>query len=33
MNRKIKEQIDYGNRPERMAPRLVSKLGDPEGLY
>ncbi len=33
MNRKIKEQIDYGNRPERMDPRLASKLGDPEGLY
>lgn len=33
MNRKIKEQIEYGDRPERMDPRLVSKLGDPEGLY
>jgi hypothetical protein len=33
MNRKIKEQIDYGNRPERMDPRLASKLKDPEGLY
>lgn len=33
MSRKIKEQIDYGDRPERMDPRLVSKLGDPEGLY
>lgn len=32
-NRRVKEQIDYGNRPERMDPRLVSKLEDPEGMY
>lgn len=32
-NKRIKENIDYGNRPERMDPKLVSKLGDPEGLY
>ena len=31
--RKIKEQIDYGNQPERMDPNLERKLGDPEGLY
>lgn len=31
--RKIKEQIDYGNRPERMDPNLERKLGDPESLY
>jgi hypothetical protein len=30
---KIKEQIDYGNRPERMDPRLERKLGSPESLY
>lgn len=29
----LKEQIDYGGRRERMDPKLVSKLGDPEGLY
>jgi hypothetical protein len=40
MNKKIQElrnrlleQIEYGDRPERMDPRLVSKLEDPEGLY
>ena len=33
MNKKIKEQIDYGNRPERMDPKLVRKLGDPQGMY
>lgn len=40
MNKKIQElrnrlleQIEYGNRPERLDPRLVSKLEDPEGLY
>jgi hypothetical protein len=32
-NTRIKEQIDYGQRPERMDPKLVSKLSDPEGLY
>ena len=31
--KKIKEQIDYGNRPERMDPSLERKLGDPESLY
>ena len=30
---KIKEQIDYGNRPERMDPSLERKLASPEGLY
>lgn len=30
---KIKEQIDYGNRPERMDPRLERKLASPESLY
>jgi hypothetical protein len=34
MNKKrIKEQIDYGGRPERMDPNLERKLGDPESLY
>ena len=34
MNKKrIKEQIYYGGRPERMDPSLERKLGDPEGLY
>lgn len=33
MKRKLKEQISYGNRPEKMDPRLEKKLGDPEGLY
>ncbi len=32
-NKKIKEQIDYGQRPERMDPSLVAKLGSEEGLY
>jgi hypothetical protein len=32
-NKKIKEQIEYGDRPERMDPRLVAKLEDPEGMY
>jgi hypothetical protein len=31
--KKIKEQIDYGGRRERMDPNLERKLGDPEGLY
>jgi len=30
---KIKEQIDYGGRRERMDPNLERKLGSPEGLY
>jgi hypothetical protein len=30
---KIKEQISYGDRPERMDPRLERKLGSPESLY
>jgi hypothetical protein len=30
---KIKEQLDYGNRPERMDPNLERKLASPEGLY
>jgi len=30
---KIKEQINYGDRPERMDPRLERKLGSPESLY
>jgi len=29
----FREQIEYGDRPERMDPSLVSKLGDPESLY
>ena len=33
MAKKIKEQLDYGDRPERMDPRLVSKLSSPESLY
>lgn len=33
MMNKIKEQIDYGGRRERMDPSLERKLGDPEGLY
>jgi hypothetical protein len=31
--KKIKEQIDYGGRRERMDPNLERKLGDPEGMY
>jgi hypothetical protein len=31
--RRIREQIDYGNAPERMDPNLERKLGDVEGLY
>ena len=30
---KIKEQIDYGGRRERMDPNLERKLGSPENLY
>jgi hypothetical protein len=33
MANKMKEQIDYGNRPERMDPNLERKLASPEGLY
>jgi len=33
MAKKLKEQIDYGNTPERMDPNLVRKLGSPENLY
>jgi hypothetical protein len=33
MANKIKEQIDYGNRPERMDPNLERKLASPESLY
>lgn len=33
MAKKIKEQLDYGNRPERMDPNLERKLGSPENLY
>ena len=33
MARKLKEQIDYGNTPERMDPNLERKLANPEGMY
>jgi hypothetical protein len=33
MRKKFNEQIDYGDRPERMDPYLVQKLGSPENLY
>jgi hypothetical protein len=33
MAKKLKEDIDYGNRRERMDPNLERKLGDPESLY
>ena len=33
MAKKINEQIDYGNTPERMDPNLERKLASPEGLY
>jgi hypothetical protein len=33
MAKKIQEQINYGDRPERMDPSLERKLGDPQGLY
>ena len=29
MARKLKEQIDYGNTPERMDPNLERKLASP----
>lgn len=32
-SKKIKEQIDYGNYPERMDPNLERKLASPENLY
>jgi len=31
--KKIKEQIDYGSRRERMSPELEKKLKDPKSLY
>lgn len=33
MKKKFNEQIDYGNRPERMDPNLELKLRSPENLY
>ncbi len=33
MAKRIKEQINYGGRSERMDPSLERKLKDPEGLY
>jgi hypothetical protein len=33
MSKKLKEQIDYGNTPERMDPSLERKLASPENLY
>lgn len=33
MAKKLKEQLDYGNRPERMDPNLERKLASPESLY
>jgi hypothetical protein len=33
MAKKIQEQINYGDRPERMDPSLERKLSDPQGLY
>lgn len=33
MAKRIKEQIDYGDRPERMDPNLERKLASPENLY
>jgi hypothetical protein len=33
MANKIKEQLNYGNRPERMDPNLERKLASPENLY
>jgi hypothetical protein len=33
MAKKLKEQIDYGNTPERMDPNLERKLASPEGMY
>lgn len=33
MSKRIKEQINYGDYPERMDPNLERKLGSPENLY
>jgi hypothetical protein len=33
MGRKLKEQINYGNTPERMDPNLERKLASPDSLY
>lgn len=33
MAKRVKEQLEYGNRPERMDPELERKLKDEEGLY
>ena len=33
MAKRVKEQLDYGNRPERMDPNLERKLASPEGMY
>jgi hypothetical protein len=33
MAKRVKEQLDYGNRPERMDPNLERKLASPENLY
>ena len=33
MAKKLKEQLDYGNRPERMDPSLERKLASPDSLY
>ena len=33
MRRKLKEQINYGNTPERMDPNLERKLASPDSLY
>ena len=33
MAKKVREQLDYGNRPERMDPNLERKLASPESLY
>jgi len=33
MAKKLKEQLSYGDAPERMDPNLERRLADPEGLY
>jgi len=33
MAKKVREQIDYAGRPERMDPNLERKLNNPEGIY
>jgi len=33
MAKKLKEQLDYGDRPERMDPNLERKLASPDSLY